>query len=79
MGKEPILYLCVREKDTAKEKLWMKNIEGTHSMGHDEQQTAPQSGHTSNVAQQWPLLNSEANAPFTIGNGGVKIGRCATW
>ena len=40
-------------------------------MGHDEQQTTPQSKHTSNVAQQFPLLNGEANVPFTIGNGGI--------
>ena len=36
-----------------------------------KQQTAAQSRHTSNVGQQWSLPNNEANAPFTIGNGGV--------
>ena len=77
MGKEPILYLPMREKDTAKAKIWMKNIEGTHNTSHDEQQIAPQSRHTSNVAQQWPFLNGEANAPFIINNGEVKIGSCA--
>ena len=36
-----------------------------------KQQTAPQSRQTSNVGQQWSLPNDEANAPFTIDNGGV--------
>ena len=73
MGKEQNPKLCTMEKDMAKAKCG-KHTEETHSVDHDEQQIVPQSSHTSNIGKQGSLLNDEANAPFTIGNGGINAG-----
>ena len=73
MGKEPILNLCVRGKNKQpKTKCGRSTQKEPIARVTMKQETTPQSRHNSNVTQQWPLLNGEVNAPFTIGNGRVK-------